>query len=129
MGVKFLGDAYMAEATRVMNSDDEFLSAIEDLELSMLLRIYGAPDEDEFDYHILIGEGRAEMARGEVDDPDATVRHSYEIAVGLSKGEINQAAAFLTGKLKVSGNVAKLMIAQGALRKLQDAMDAVDVAY
>ncbi len=129
MAVRFLSDEYMAEATRVMNGDEAFRAAIDGLNLEMQFTVTDAPDEDDFDYYIRIADGRGEMARGTLDDPDARIRNSYATAAGISRGEINSATAFMTGKLKVSGNVAKLMAAQSALGKLQDAMAAVDVEY
>lgn len=129
MAVRFLSDEYMAEATRVMNEDEEFASAITDLSLGMQFTVTDVPDEDDFEYYIRIADGRGEMARGVLENPDARIRNSYATAAGISRGEINSATAFMTGKLKVSGNVAKLMTAQGALGKLQDAMAAVEVEY
>ncbi len=129
MGVRFLSDEYMAEATRIMNEDEQFLSAIEGLDLGMQFTVTDAPGEGEFEYYIRIADGRGEMARGTLNDPDARIRNSYETAAGISRGEINSATAFMTGKLKVSGNVAKLMMAQGALSRLQDAMGGIDVDY
>jgi len=129
VGVRFLSDEYMAEATRIMNEDEQFLSAIEGLDLGMQFTVTDAPGEGEFEYYIRIADGRGEMARGTLNDPDARIRNSYETAAGISRGEINSATAFMTGKLKVSGNVAKLMMAQGALSRLQDAMGGIDVDY
>lgn len=129
MSIKFLSPEYMVEATRLMNADEDFRSAVGDLELAMQLVVTDPPDEGDFSYYIRISDGGGEMSRGSLDDPDATLRHTYKTAVGISRGEINNAAAFMTGKLKVSGNVAKLMRAQGPLQKLQSSIDALDVEY
>ncbi len=129
MAVRFLSDEYMAQATKVMNDDEAFRSAAGGLDMTMQFTVTDVPDEGEFQYFIRIADGRGEMARGTVDQPDARIRNSYDTAAGISRGELNSATAFMTGKLKVSGNVAKLMTAQNALSRLQDAMAALEVEY
>ena len=48
--------------------------------------------------------------------------NDYETAVVISKGELNTQMAFMTGKLKVSGNMAKLMMNQAMLGQFPDQM-------
>lgn len=119
----------MAEATRIMGADGDFREAVGDLELVVQLTTTEVPGEGDVAYVIRIADGVGEMRRGVVDHPDATIRQNYATATGLAKGELNTAAAFMTGRLKVSGNVAKLMRAQVALGKLQERLNALDVEY
>ena len=53
----------------------------------------------------------------------------YDTAVAISKGEMNVQSAFMTGKLKVSGNLAKLMMHQSAIQQWGAAVSALDVEY
>lgn len=129
MGLRFLSNEYMETATTTMNADPGFVDAAADAALQMQFVVTDVPGEGEVPYYIRLADGQGEMARGEIENPDATVRHSYQTAVKLSRGEINQQIAFMTGKLRVSGNLAKLMIHQGALGRFQEAMGPVDVDY
>ncbi len=69
------------------------------------------------------------MALGTLDNPDVTVAQSYETASAISKGELNTQTAFMTGKLKVSGNLAKLMMHQAAIQQWAAAVSDLDVEY
>jgi putative sterol carrier protein len=66
---------------------------------------------------------------GDLDAPDATIRQSYETAAGLARRETNPVMAFMTGKIKVDGDMGRLMAMQGILSKLADVMGTLDVEY
>lgn len=50
-----------------------------------------------------------ELALGEHPKPDVTLNQTYEVALKVNRGEINPNVAFMTGKIKPKGNVAKMM--------------------
>jgi putative sterol carrier protein len=66
---------------------------------------------------------------GSTEGADVTVKQSYETAAAISKGELNTQTAFMTGKLKVSGNLAKLMMHQGAIQQWGAAVSDIEVEY
>jgi putative sterol carrier protein len=49
--------------------------------------------------------------------------------VALAKNELNPVTAFMTGKIKIAGNMGLLLSLQGALARLPIAMSAIDVDY
>ena len=49
--------------------------------------------------------------------------------MAISKGELNTQMAFMTGKMKVSGNMAKIMMNQAVFTKFAEASSAVEVEY
>ncbi|HKI57157.1 MAG TPA: SCP2 sterol-binding domain-containing protein [Trueperaceae bacterium] len=59
-------------------------------------------------YHVLQDRTLAAFD-GQADGPDVTIRVSDEDLIALMKGDLNPMAAFMTGKLKVKGDV---MLAQ-----------------
>lgn len=59
-------------------------------------------------YHVLAG-GRLEAHDGTAEAPDVTIRISDDNLVKLMRGELNAMSAFMTGKLKVKGD---MMLAQ-----------------
>jgi putative sterol carrier protein len=69
------------------------------------------------------------MGPGDVEGPDATISQDYETAVGLARGEVNAVSAYLTGRIKISGNLMLLMGLQGALAELPIVMQEMDVDY
>ncbi len=69
------------------------------------------------------------MALGTLDGADVTVKQSYDTAVAIFKGELNTQTAFMTGKLKVSGNLAKLMMHQNVIQQWGAAVGDLDVDF
>ncbi len=69
----------------------------------------GGPDGDVKYYWVLEDGKLLESNLGELSDPDFTLTMSYEDAVKVQKGELDANAAFMQGRMKVSGNMAKLM--------------------
>lgn len=125
---QFLSDEYMTEATRALADHPGFINAIDDVELSLQFNVTEAP-EGEIDYYLDVKNGEAELSLGTLDDPDASVTNTYDTAKGISTGELNTQMAFMTGKLKVAGNMAVLMRHQGVINQFAAALSDLDVEY
>jgi putative sterol carrier protein len=69
------------------------------------------------------------LTLGTVDNADVTIGQTYDTASAIAQGDLNTQTAFMTGKLKVSGNLAKLMMHQAAIQQWQAATADVDVEY
>ena len=87
-----------------------------------------APD-GEAKYYFTLDGGAAEVSLGEIQDADATITQNYETAVAINKMELNAQNAFMQGKLKISGNMMKLMQLQGVFTAMPKAVDDVEVEY
>lgn len=71
--------------------------------------ILDGPDGDIF-YYWIVEDGRLlECELGEVDEPELTLTQQYQDAMAIQKGEVDATAAFMQGKIKVAGNMGKLM--------------------
>ena len=85
--------------------------------------ITGGPDGD-VTYRLVIGAGSVAVEPG--DGPaDLTLTQDYPTAVALLRGELSAPAAFMTGRVRVSGNLGALLAQQPALEALQGAFDRV----
>ncbi|MGA7098519.1 MAG: SCP2 sterol-binding domain-containing protein [Acidimicrobiia bacterium] len=125
---KFLSEEWTSEVTSALASHEGFKNAIGSADLSIQFNTDDTPD-GEVDYYLDAGGGQAVMALGTVDNPDVTVKQSYDTATAISKGELNVQTAFMTGKLKVSGNLAKLMMHQSAIQQWASAVSQLSVEY
>jgi putative sterol carrier protein len=125
---KFLTEEWAQDVTRALNSHEGFKNAIGAAELGIQFSVEEAPD-GEVDYYLKSSGGSTNLAVGTLDDPDVTVKQSYDTAVAISQGELNTQTAFMTGKLKVSGNLAKLMMHQSAVQQWAAAVSDLDVEY
>ena len=72
---------------------------------------------------------RGRLGIGDIEEPDATITQDYDTAVALSKNELTGTAAYMSGKLRVSGDLMKLMQLQGALAQMPAALATLDVEY
>ena len=71
--------------------------------------VTGGPEGDIRYYWVLEDGHLRENALGTLDDAELTLTQSYEDAVSIQKGELDEQAAFMQGRIKVEGNMAKLM--------------------
>jgi putative sterol carrier protein len=127
VSVKFLSTEWADAVKAQLNDDDEFRRAAAGQRATIQQIITSGGDDTH--YWIEIAEGTIDMGVGDADGPDATITQSYETAVQLAKSELSVVTAFMTGKVKVAGNMGLLMGLQGALSQLPGAMQAVDTDY
>ena len=56
-------------------------------------------------YYLNIQDGTLDVQEGEHDDPSVSLSLTTDTLKGIMSGEINGMTAFMTGKLKATGNV------------------------
>ncbi|NND04475.1 MAG: SCP2 sterol-binding domain-containing protein [Acidimicrobiia bacterium] len=129
MAVQFLSQEYVAAAQEALDGHAGFQGAIADKELALQFKVTEMPDGGDLAYYVNIADGAAAVGLGELEGSDVTVTNSYDTAVGISKGDLNTQMAFMTGKLKVSGEMAKLMLNIAAITELTNAMSGIETEY
>lgn len=125
----FLTQEWLNALTDTVNDDEMFAKAIANTELVLQFEVPDAPPGTEGTYHFAIRDGKLKADSGPNDDADATITNDFETSVAISKGDLNTQMAFMTGKLKVAGNMAKLMMNQAMLGQFASAAASVDVEY
>ena len=128
MGAQFLSDDHMEAATAALNANDDFVSSIANIDMGLQFHVTEGPTGD-IDYYLSVGDSAALMATGELDGADVTITSTHETAIQLFKGDLNTQMAFMTGQIKVAGNMAILMMNQGVINKWSAAIADVDVDY
>ena len=123
---EFLSEDFMTEATTALNDSASFTAAMAGNDLSMQFHVTEAP-EGQIDYYLDVAGGSAEMALGTRDGADVSVTNTYETALAVFNGELNTQMAFMSGKLKVAGNIAKLMMNQTLLNEFAATMSEIEV--
>jgi putative sterol carrier protein len=127
MSVKFLTDEWAAAAQQALDADEAFTAAI-GKNAARLQQVVNTP-EGEKKYSFVLADGRVAVAMGEIEGPDAVITQDYATAVAVSKNEMSGVAAYMSGKLRVAGDLMKLMTLQGVLTQLPNALKDLDVEY
>ena len=127
MSVKFLSEEWAAALKKELNDNQAFRQAAADKQATIQQVITN--DGVETRYWITIADGEIDLGVGEVEGEDAMITQSYDSAAALARGELSPVTAFMTGKLKVTGNMGLILGLQGALAQLPAAMAEIDVEY
>ena len=102
---KYLTQEWLDETRQMAESQPERPGA----SARMQYIVTGAPGGDVHYYWVLENGKLKESRLGEMPDPEVTMTQTYEDAMKIQKGELDANAAFMQGRIKVSGNMAKLM--------------------
>jgi putative sterol carrier protein len=127
VSVKFLSEEWAEALKAALNTDEAFRTAAGSS--SARIQQVITQDAEETRYWIVVAGGGIDMGIGDLDTVDATITESYESAVALSKGELNAVTAFMTGKIRIAGNMAMLLGLQAALSRLPAAMSSIQTEY
>src|SRR5688500_2964292 len=102
---KWLTQEWLDEQTKLAADQPERPGAT----ARMQYVITGGPEGD-IKYYWVLEDGKlVEDQRGVRDDPELTLTQSYEDAKKIQMGELEAQAAFMQGRVKAEGNMAKLM--------------------
>ena len=129
MAVKFLSEDWAQAMTEALNSSDEFKKAATGQTVKLQQVITDAPEGGEQKYYFTLEDSTAKVSLGELPEAEATLTQNYETAVAITKQELNAQNAFMQGKLKISGNMMKLMQLQGVFNAMPKAANDVEVEY
>jgi putative sterol carrier protein len=128
MGVQFLSDEWASAVQDALNTNDAFKSAAGSL--AARIQQVVTTDDGEKRYWFVISNGEASLGTGDIEGtPDATITQDYATAEALSKNELTGVAAYMSGKLRVQGDMMKLMQLQGPLAQMPAALAGIDVDY
>jgi putative sterol carrier protein len=128
VGVQYLSDEWAGAVQEALNSNDAFKSAAGS-QTAKIQQVVTTP-EGEKKYWFKLEGGSVTLGTGELGEPaDATITQDYETAVALSKNELTGTAAYMSGKLKVAGDLMKLMQLQGVLGQMPQALKEIEVDY
>jgi putative sterol carrier protein len=125
--VRFLSEEWAGELRDRLRASAEFSTAIAGKSVRILQKI--DTTDGAVDYWLTIEDGSIDLGLGSVDAPDATISQDYATAVGLANSELSPVTAFMTGKIKIAGNLMSLMGLQEALSVLPGVMADMDIEY
>lgn len=125
----FLTDEWLEALGTALSGHEGFTSAIGGVDLTLSFEVTDPPEDRLLSYTLDLDNGSVSVDSGGSDTADATISSTYETAVAISKGELNTQMAFMTGKIKITGNMGKLLQHQRIMTDFADAAATVDVEY
>lgn len=128
MAVKFLSEEWASAITEALGSSDDFKKAATGQQAKLQQVVTDAPN-GEVKYYLDLEGGSATVALGELDGAEATITQNYDTGKAIDQRELNAQNAFMQGKLKISGNMMKIMQLQGVINALGKATEGVEVDY
>lgn len=102
---KYLTQEWLDEGRKLAESQPERPGA----SAKMQYVVTGGPEGDIKYYWVLENGKLVDSRLGEIDDADFTLTLSYADSVAIQKGELDPNAAFMQGRMRVTGNMGKLM--------------------
>jgi putative sterol carrier protein len=125
MAVKFLSEEWAKEVTDTLRAHEDFKASAD---MSVQFVVSDAPD-GEVKFYLDATSDEPVQSLGALDNADVTITSNYETTSAIFSGELNTQMAFMTGKIKVNGNMAKLMTQQAALGHWASAVAALDIDF
>jgi hypothetical protein len=110
----FLSDEWLVEVRRILEDGTAEVPAGTDIRMNLV--VTDTPFGADRELHVVTADGRTEWDLGLVERPDLTITTDYATARELFIGADLQAAlgALTEGRLKLQGDLTKLMAAQMA---------------
>lgn len=129
MAVKFQSEEYFQAANEALQASEDVAKAAKGHNITLQVVTNDFPGVGEMKSFIRIDKGSIGVGSGEVEEPDVTITQNYETAVAMDKGELNPQVAFLDGKVKIKGNIIKVMSLQKLLQALEPATKHIEREY
>jgi putative sterol carrier protein len=120
---RFLSEEWIDALGAALGDSDE---VPKDVELTIQQVVTNG---EEVKYWTRLAGGKAEAGLGDAPAADVTITQDLETAAALSRAEINHQAAFMQGKLKVTGNMGKLLQHQEIIASLAPVMASIPTEY
>jgi putative sterol carrier protein len=128
VAVKFLTEEWAKAVEEALNANESFRNSAGS-QSAKIQQVVTSPDGEKKYWFVLEG-GRGSLGVGELAETvDATITQDYETATAIMRNELSAVAAYMSGKLRIAGDLMKLMQLQGVLGQMPAALKDLDVEY
>ncbi|MGQ0679237.1 MAG: SCP2 sterol-binding domain-containing protein [Actinomycetota bacterium] len=129
MAVMFQSEEYFAAANEAISASADVKKAAKGHNVAIQVVTTDYPEVGEKKTFLKIVNGVPEVGLGVIEEPTATISQNYATAVLLDKGELNPQTAFMEGKIKIKGNLIKIMGLQRFLQSIGPATVHIEREY
>lgn len=124
---RYLSTEWFDDAQTALAGDSTLSRAVAKAQLTVQQVVTGGPDGD-ITYHIDVDRGTVKLATGEADDPTVTFIQSWDTAVAIGRGEQSAQGAFMTGQIRVRGDLPRLVEQGDVFAGVDDVLAALRAA-
>ena len=125
--VRFLSDEWVAAMNAAAAGSDRLAEATVTTALA-IQQVIRRADGGDVAYVVRVDHGRVSVEPGRDPAADVTVTEDLDTAVAVARGELNPQVAFMTGRVRVAGDIRALLAGYQALADLEDVFDPVRAA-
>jgi hypothetical protein len=122
--VRYLSLAWIRELTGEVRAS-ETLAELAKLHTIGVTQVVVDGPEGDVVYHLQVGNGVAGFGAGPADPEDVKMEQDWATAVAVATGELNAQEAFVTGRIRLSGNQQALMDAHQVFGALDGVFSSV----
>jgi hypothetical protein len=105
---RYLTPEWLDAAQRAVEADATLADATKDVELTVQQVVTGGPDGDTT-FHVVIDDGSVRVVKGEAGAATVTFVQNWETATAIGRGELSAQGAFMTGLIRIRGDLRKLI--------------------
>ena len=127
---RFLSPEWLAELDAAIRAHPRLSELTSDARIVVEQRVTcGEPDgSDDVVYHVVLDHGSASVEPGPATDPTVTFSQDASTARSIAEGAESAQRAFMSGVLRVGGDLQALTAHQSVLGELGDVFAAVRAA-
>lgn len=101
--VRYLSLAWIRELGREVDESETLGELARDHSVGVTQVVSGGPEGD-VTYHLQVGGGTATFGAGPADPEDVRMEQDWATAVAVATGGLNAQEAFITGRIRLSGD-------------------------
>lgn len=120
----FLSPPWLAALDEAARADGALAEATAAVDLVVEQRVHGTPDGD-VAFHLILDHGRVSVVSGPAASPTVTFDQDDATARAIAAGTDSAQRAFMSGRLRVGGDLRSLLEHQATLLALDDVFAAV----
>ncbi|MDQ6696650.1 MAG: SCP2 sterol-binding domain-containing protein [Actinomycetota bacterium] len=124
----YLSTEWLAEADDAMSRSDSLRDATSGVALVIQQVVTGGPDGADARYHVVVDHGAVSVVPGPAAQPDVTFTVDHATAAAIGRGDLSAQTAFMVGKLRVGGDLERLLTHQDAFSGIDDVFDELRAA-
>jgi putative sterol carrier protein len=106
--VRYLSLEWIDALTDAVANSVEMAEAAREYTVGFSQSVLGGPEGD-VTYHLQIGDGRASFGPGPAFPEDVRFEQDWETAVAVATHTLNAQQAFITGRIRLTGDSQKLI--------------------